>query len=116
MGSHKIRFYNCSKMYEMGVDEMRIIRTTEAPRWEKNSPDSSLPIEEYYQRMLEFAKTYTQSDMEMTIVINDLLLEHKSSKVKHTISGTAVLTSGVYDSKGNLLYYERNRQFSVKCC
>ena len=46
------------------------------------------------------------TDMEMTIVINDLLLEHKSSKVKHTISGTAVLTSGVYDSKGNLLSFK----------
>ena len=32
----------------MGVDEMRIIRTTEAPRWEKNSPQSSLTIQEYY--------------------------------------------------------------------
>lgn len=53
----------------MGVDEMRIIRTTEAPRWEKNSPQSSLTIEEYYERMLEFAKEYTQSDMKMTIDI-----------------------------------------------
>ena len=58
---------------EIGVDEMRIIRTTEAPRWEKNSPDSSLPIEEYYQRMLEFAKAYTQSDMKMIIDIWQLI-------------------------------------------
>ena len=42
----------------------------------------------------------------MTIVINDLLLEHEVSGVKHTISGTAVLTSGTYDSKGNLLSFE----------
>ena len=54
---------------EMGVDEMRIIRTTEAPRWEKNSPQSSLTIEEYYERMLEFAKQYISSDMEMLIDI-----------------------------------------------
>jgi radical SAM protein with 4Fe4S-binding SPASM domain len=54
---------------EMGVIEMRIIRTTEAPRWEKNSPDSSLTIEEYYQRMLEFAKEYTNSGMDMVIDI-----------------------------------------------
>ncbi len=54
---------------EMGVIEMRIIRTTEAPRWEKNSPDSSLTIEEYYQRMLEFAKEYINSDMDMVIDI-----------------------------------------------
>ena len=54
---------------ELGVDEMRIIRTTEAPRWEKNSPQSSLTIEEYYERMLEFAKQYIASDMRMFIDI-----------------------------------------------
>ena len=52
---------------DMGVAEMRIIRTTEAPRWEKNSPNSSLPIEEYYQRMLELSKEYMRSGMKMTI-------------------------------------------------
>lgn len=52
---------------KMGVDEMRIIRTTEAPRWEKNSPQSSLTIEEYYERMLAFAKEYSQSDMQMIV-------------------------------------------------
>ena len=58
---------------DMGVDEMRMIRTTEAPRWEKNSPDSSLPIEEYYERMLEFAKEYIHSDMDMVIDIWQLM-------------------------------------------
>jgi len=58
---------------DMGVDEMRMIRTTEAPRWEKNSPDSSLPIEEYFERMLEFAKEYIHSDMDMVIDIWQLL-------------------------------------------
>ena len=52
---------------KMGVAEMRIIRTTEAPRWEKNSPQSSLTIEEYYERMLAFAKEYSQSGMEMVV-------------------------------------------------
>ena len=52
---------------EMGVAEMRIIRTTEAPRWEKNSPQSSLTIEEYYSRMLEFANEYIHSGMKMVV-------------------------------------------------
>ena len=58
---------------EMGVDEMRIIRTTEAPRWEKNSPNSSLTIEEYYERMLSFAKEYIDSNMKMVIDIWQLV-------------------------------------------
>ena len=44
--------------------------------------------------------------MGMTIQINDLLLEHEITRVQHTISGTAILNSGVYDSKGNLLSFE----------
>lgn len=54
---------------DMGVVEMRIIRTTEAPRWEKNSPQSSLTIEEYYSRMLEFANEYIHSGMKMVVDI-----------------------------------------------
>ena len=54
---------------EMGAVEMRIIRTTEAPRWEKNSPQSSLTIEEYYSRMLEFANEFIHSDMKMVVDI-----------------------------------------------
>jgi len=53
----------------LGVKGMRIIRTTEAPRWEKNSPQSSLTYEEYYGTMLEFAKEYMDSGMEMNIDI-----------------------------------------------
>ena len=32
----------------MGVAEMRIIRTTEAPRWVQNAGDACLTFEEYY--------------------------------------------------------------------
>ncbi len=52
---------------KMGVDEMRIIRTTEAPRWEKNAPQSSLTIEEYYENMLDFAAKFMKSGMKMTV-------------------------------------------------
>ncbi len=58
---------------ELGVDEMRIIRTTEAPRWEENCPDSTIPIEEYYEKMLDFAKEYKDSGMKMTIDIWQLM-------------------------------------------
>ena len=43
--------------------------------------------------------------MEMTIQIDNLYLEHKRSKVQHTISGTATLDSGTRDSKGNMLSF-----------
>ena len=53
----------------LGVSEMRIIRTTEAPRWEKNAPNCSIPIEEYYEKMLRFAEIYKDSDLKMIIDI-----------------------------------------------
>ena len=64
----------------MGVHEMRIIRTTEAPRWEKYAPQSSLTIEEYYGLMTEFAKEYADSDMGMIVDIWQFLRLHPVSK------------------------------------
>ena len=68
---------------------------------------NELSVNSYVWNELEGNITIKRiTSMEMTIVINDLLLEHEVSGVKHTISGTAVLTSGTYDSKGNLLSFE----------
>ena len=53
----------------LGVSETRIIRTTEAPRWEKNSPDTSIPIQDYYGKMLKFAEEYIESGLKMVIDI-----------------------------------------------
>lgn len=54
---------------DIGVSVMRIIRTTEVPRWVENAPDATLSVEEYYTEMLEFAKEYFCSAMNMTIII-----------------------------------------------
>lgn len=52
---------------DMGVAEMRIIRTTEAPRWVQNAGDACLTLEEYFDAMLDFLKEYTQTDSNMEI-------------------------------------------------
>lgn len=54
---------------EMGVDEMRIIRTSESPRWKENAGDSCLEIEEYYEKMLEFSDRYIKKEHNMAIDI-----------------------------------------------
>ena len=53
----------------IGVSQTRLIRTTEAPRWEKNSPSTSLSIKDYYDKMLEFSKEYMESGLKMPIDI-----------------------------------------------
>lgn len=57
------------KLSELGVLTMRLIRTTEAPRWEKNAPQSCLDIEEYYSAMLDFMREYKKLDSKMNIII-----------------------------------------------
>ena len=59
---------------DMGVDNIRLVRTTEVPRWAANVPDGSLSLEEFYGHMLEFAREYMQSSMKMNIDIWQYLL------------------------------------------
>ena len=54
---------------DMGVREMRIIRTTEVPRWVLNAGDACLGMDEYYETMLDFAGEYLASGMGMVIDI-----------------------------------------------
>ena len=53
----------------MGVEHMRIIRTTEAPRWLQNADGATLGIAEYYDRMAEFSYTYAQKPHRMSVDI-----------------------------------------------
>lgn len=52
---------------ELGVEEMRIIRTTEAPRWVQNAGNACLTLEEYFDYMLLFLQEYVGMGSAMTI-------------------------------------------------
>lgn len=54
---------------EIGVGEMRIIRTTEASRWTRNAEGATLEITEYYDGMLDFASEYIWENHGMIIDI-----------------------------------------------
>ncbi|MBQ3507364.1 MAG: radical SAM protein [Clostridia bacterium] len=54
---------------EMGVDEMRIIRTTEVPRWNENAKGATLELEEYFDSMLKFVGEYVQDEHQMDVDI-----------------------------------------------
>ncbi len=54
---------------EMGVSQMRIIRTSEAPRWVQNAGDACLSFEEYFDSMTEFSRDYLQAGCEMDVDI-----------------------------------------------
>ncbi len=54
---------------DIGVEEMRIIRTTESPRWIQNAGDACLSFEEYFDVMLEFINEYKKTNCHMEIDI-----------------------------------------------
>ncbi|MDE5883546.1 MAG: radical SAM protein [Oscillospiraceae bacterium] len=54
---------------EMGIDKMRIIRTSESPRWKENAGDSCLSVDEYYNKMYEFTVEYSKEPHRMDIDI-----------------------------------------------
>lgn len=65
---------------EMGVDEMRIIRTTEVPRWNENAKGATLELAEYFDRMLEFTAAYIEEDHRMKVDIWQFLTLYPQSK------------------------------------
>ena len=67
----------------MGVSEMRIIRTTEAPRWLQNAGDACLTLEEYFDKMLQFAREYAQTDSMMPIDIWQFVYLSPRQKLYH---------------------------------
>ena len=75
-----VMFDTAKYLNGLGVEEMRIIRTTEAPRWEENCPDSTIPVEEYYGEMLAFAREYKNSGMRMTIDIWQFMTLYPDSR------------------------------------
>lgn len=68
------------KMDGMGVEHMRIIRTTEAPRWLQNADGATLGIGEYYDTMFDFLRTYIQKPRKMSIDIWQVAQVYPQSK------------------------------------
>ena len=68
---------------EMGVYEMRIIRTTEAPRWNENAKGATLDLDEYFDKMLDFVKEYISEEHKMVIDIWQLMTLFPTSRSYH---------------------------------
>ncbi|MDO4338245.1 MAG: radical SAM protein [Eubacteriales bacterium] len=52
---------------DMGVAVMRVIRTTESPRWQENAEGVCLELGEYYDAMLSFLAEYVKTDCRMKV-------------------------------------------------
>ena len=65
---------------EMGVAKMRIIRTTEVPRWNENAKGATLDLDEYFDKMLDFCRTYSTEEHNMTVDIWQFAVLHPRIK------------------------------------
>lgn len=54
---------------QMGIEELRLIRTTEAPRWAQNGGDLCLDLEEYYNIALSITRDYLSTKPQMSVDI-----------------------------------------------
>ena len=72
---------------EMGVDQMRIIRTTEVPRWNENAKGATLDLDEYFDKMLDFCRTYSREEHNMTVDVWQFLAlyPHRKSYALHPV-------------------------------
>ena len=68
---------------KMGVYEMRIIRTTEVPRWNENAKGATLDLDEYFDKMLDFVKEYISEEHKMVIDIWQLMTLFPQSRSYH---------------------------------
>ncbi|MBO5757024.1 MAG: radical SAM protein [Clostridia bacterium] len=66
---------------KMGVSQMRIIRTTEGPRWNENAKGATLDLDEYFDKMLDFCRAYSAEQHNMAVDIWQLvtLVPHSKS-------------------------------------
>ena len=73
---------------EMGVDQMRIIRTTEVPRWNENAKGATLDLDEYFDKMLDFCRTYSREEHNMTVDVWQFLAlyPHRKSYALHPVT------------------------------
>ena len=76
--NRNVIFDSTVMLADMGVDVVRIIKTTEAPRWQLNAADDSLTIEEYYALSADFARQYKEHGLTVPVTIwQSLMLDGK---------------------------------------
>ena len=68
---------------QMGIEELRLIRTTEAPRWAENGRDLCLDLEDYYNISLGITREYLSTKPQMSVDIWQFLQFWPGRKTYH---------------------------------
>ena len=66
------------KLEELGVQEFRIIRTSETPRWLLNAKDACLTFEEYYDAMTDLCRKYASEEHTIDLnIFHFVIIRHR---------------------------------------
>jgi radical SAM protein with 4Fe4S-binding SPASM domain len=80
-----VLFDSVKMLSDLGMDHIRIIKTTETPRWALNAEDDSMTPEEYFDFAIEFAKRYRESGLTMPVRFWQALALDGRNKVYHIV-------------------------------
>lgn len=67
--NREVMFDSLRMLDECGIMNMRIIRTSESPRWQMNKEEYSLTPQEYYDFSCDFAGKYKDSGIKTRVII-----------------------------------------------
>ena len=92
----EVMFDTVKMLADLGVGRIRIIRTSESPRWELNKGNDTLSPEEYYDLSANLAEQYRKSYLSVPVVIWQSLFLNGKKKNYHIlpIKGTSGCISG----------------------
>lgn len=126
----------------IGVETLRIIKTTETPRWRDHSNNANFTVPEYFDFCVDFLKNYYKKDRKMNIILwsfgkfysrrkaytfeavrcnlkdyRDELVSCSSQRYKVAVGSDGALypchqTSGVYDEAG--IHYPNVKEVGLK--
>ena len=88
----------------IGVEETRIIRTTEVPRWNQNAAGATLELHEYFDEMLKLVSAYISEDCRMNLDIWQMLTvfpKEKKYRIRSVECGIGEYRDSIPVCRGN---------------
>ena len=88
----------------IGVEETRIIRTTEVPRWNQNAAGATLELHEYFDEMLKIVSAYISEDCQMNLDIWQMITifpKDKKYRIRSVECGIGEYRDSIPVCRGN---------------
>lgn len=88
----------------LGIEETRIIRTTEVPRWNQNAAGATLELHEYFDEMLKVVSEYIKEEHQMNLDIWQMITvfpKDKRYRIRSVECGIGEYRNSIPVCRGN---------------